>query len=133
VRSVDQAIASALGARVVPPTREYAASRAAELQEAGFASIAQIVEALQAESEKLIRFVVDWFNQPAEMDQYDPSFDTTSGTWSEITAGVSLFYLYKHRLLSSREPVEAAPELGYDDDPRSFQQLSLLHEAVFGG
>ena len=130
------------------PTAEYATLRAKELREAGLETIGDINREMLRHGDRVARFAVAWleYGIPEPDDEFmfmghnevDDDDDDDERT---VSPGLSLFYLYLHRLLVQQGPefdsVPADPDTDFDEVDAEYFELRRaafrrIHDEIFG-
>lgn len=131
VSEADRAIANLYGAKLVDSVgNRYIASRAQELIEVGFESTGEVLEYLSSIKGKLIAFAAGWLDRgPADGE---PDDIDKNGRYTELSPGISLFYLYLHLHLERFGPGEVGRLQLHGDDDGTAEVMSEFHAKIFG-
>jgi putative GTP pyrophosphokinase len=128
------------------PSPEYANLRAKELREVGLETIADVNREMSQHKERIVRFATAWleYRVPgASDDEYmmgPNEVDDDEDNEDVVNPGVSLFYLYLHRLLLDQgeafNSVPANPDEDIEDDFESSYArraaFHRIHDEIFG-
>jgi ppGpp synthetase/RelA/SpoT-type nucleotidyltranferase len=146
VRKADRRIASGVQWDLADmPEPMYANTRAVEMNEVGLVDIDDVVRAMKDEGDRVVEFAIAWLLHRPQQEDADgtagPKTDLLSNTKRiRASPGLSLFYLYLHRLLvqqGDRFTSVPLPE-DDDDDPYFFDEEGRrdafigVHDHVFG-
>lgn len=136
VRRADLLIAQRLGIHLEldTPRSGYADARAEGLIAVGFISTDEVVRSLSAELDQLVEFASTWLDRPRRRDDaYDepgPGQDN-EGRYLYLPPGVSLYYLYLHRVLLLPDGWSRLEQLGWLHDPGAQKEFREVHEVAY--
>lgn len=134
VSTSDRAIASSIGAVIEDQIGQlYTDARLKEMSQVGLRTTSDILNAMESEGDSIARFARDWLDIPEEPDDDGDLPDNVDeeGRYTSLSPGISLFYLYIHRMIAAGR----AEELSFSDRlTETGQMVSLIdiHAAAFG-
>lgn len=136
VARADRAIAAGVGADLEPHiSRRYADARASGLVRAGLKTIHDIEDAVERDFERLVAFAVTWFNNPDPEDVEPEDYSSNQGPdgkYETLSPGISLFYLYLHRMIMDPDGEDALSHIHQLDIPSVQQEFRRIHNEAFG-
>lgn len=135
VARADRAIAAGIGAALEPRiSRRYADARASGLIKAGLETIHAVEDAVEREFGRLVTFAVEWFNAPdledAEPENHSPN-QGPDGRYETLSPGISLFYLYLHRMMMEPDGEAALSHVHNLEIPSVMREFRRIHDEAF--
>jgi putative GTP pyrophosphokinase len=133
VSRADAAISERTGSALIPSIRrEYADSRAAELLRVGFIDTDAVSAEVERNFDSIIAFAADWLTNPVDVSNlFDPSEVDERGVYKTLPAGISLYYLYLHRIVE-QELLEQLEKIGGLSEPEVLTEFLRVHDGAFG-